>query len=1098
MDKTSEMYVASKFKFLLKHSVQKIVSTSLSTKIPSSVSANSINKKQPNQNDGKLIVDASDKELKKLEAEEKKRKKEEKAKIMADICKPKEETLKKKKFEDSEKFENTTPEGKKKNMKEPMLDKYNPEAVECAWDSWWTETKIFEVSAEKAKKYPPEKRFTMILPPPNVTGSLHIGHSLMVAIEDCLSRYKRMKGFCSLWIPGTDHAGISCQSVVEKKLLKDEGKRRTDYTREAFVEKVYKWKDEHGGKIINQFRRLGVSFDWSRMYFTLDEERSKVVEHAFINLFDRGIIFRSNRIVNWCCNLRTAISDAELEPYDIDKPTMIKVPGYTKEVEFGVLVDFSYKLKSDPNKEIIISTTRIETMLGDVAVAVHSKDPRYKDIVGQKLIHPFFPNRELTIITDDELVDMEFGTGAVKITPAHDPNDFKCGKKHNLEMISIMDEEGIMNENAGMFKGLKRYDVRVKIEEELKKIGQFKDKKPNKMVIQLCYKTGDVIEPMLKPQWWVDCKDVAKKGLEAVRTNKLKIVPDFHKVTWESFLKEIQDWCISRQLWWGHRVPAYLIKIKGKLENPDINNNDHWVAAKSSQEAIEKAAKKFGCDPNLISVSQDEDVLDTWFSSGLFPLSLFGWPNEQNPDFKMFFPSTLMETGHDILFFWVARMVFFSLFMKDELPYETIYLHPLVKDAQGRKMSKSLGNVIDPLDVIDGINLNQILENLKAGNLPKSEEARCLKEKTREFPEGIPKCGADALRIGLMSYMSQGRNINLDIARVIGYRGFGNKIWNATLFFLRSFKDESFKPDFSLVNVSNKNLTFIDRWILNKLSFTIKKFESSMDSYNFGDAVYTIYSFWKDYFCDVYIEAVKSVFKSEDELQKDLTKNILFYIIDNALKCLHPIAPFITEELYQRIHFEVNIKNDPNFDQEKIPSIGITDFPTDISFINSDIDYLGTLTGNIVHRILSISQLFTLRVKEQKSKLKISFISEDTKVRDFIKQENILFATLSKVQQITVTEVEPSNSHKVMLDEKTDFFVDLTDFTVDESKDSKRLEGEIKEREKTLDDLLKKMTISGYEENASSEVKQDNNYKKAKYEKEISKLKKTLELNYKI
>ena len=1088
MDRTNEMFIASKFKYL-----KTTISKNLNVNTPSVVGAMNekfTNKVKPDKN--------MSKEEKEKLAEEKRKQKEEKAKKMAELCKPSEKTQQKKVFTEEKKFINTTPYGKKKDLREPMPDKYDPMFVESAWDAWWSETKLFEVTLEKAKTYPKDKIFTMLLPPPNVTGSLHLGHTLMGAIEDSLTRWKRMKGYCALWVPGTDHAGISCQSVVEKKILKEEGKYRRDFSREDFLKKVWEWKHEYGNRIFEQFRKLGVSFDWSRMYFTMDDARSKSVQEAFIRLFENGTLYRARRMVHWCCSLKTAISDVEIEEVEVNEPKKLKIPGYKDEVEFGVLIDFAYKLKSDPSKEIVVSTTRIETMLGDVAVAVHSQDPRYKDFHGQKLIHPFFPDRDVTVITDDILVDMKFGTGAVKITPAHDPNDFECGQRNKLPMINILDDEGIINEFGGIFKGQKRYECRVKILDELKKLGLFRDKKPNKMILQSCSKTGDIIEPLIKPQWWINCKEVAQKGLEDVENGTLKIVPEFHKQTWQNFLGNIREWCVSRQLWWGHRCPAYLVKVEGKLDLPETDNNDHWVAAKSEEEAIEKAAKKYGiCDKSKISVSQDEDVLDTWFSSALLPLSLFGWPDTKNEEFQLFYPSNVLETGHDIIFFWVARMVFFSYFFEGKVPYDTVYLHPIVKDAQGRKMSKSLGNVIDPLEVINGISLNEMIEQLKKGNLPEKEFQRSEKEKKKEYPQGIPACGADALRIGLMSYMIQGRNINLNIDRVLGYRGFGNKIWNAVNFFMKfGIAGTNFKPDLKQVNPNNSKLTFIDRWILNKLSKITLNFDKSFENYDFGSAVEGIYQFWKSQLCDVYIEAIKPIFKSSDEEQKELTRNILYYILDNALRILHPITPFVTEELYQRLHFDVLIKTDPNADPEGIKSICIAEFPTDISFIDEEIEKLGKLVEDIAHSILGISKQFTAKQKEKKPKHQIIFLSENKYIQDFISKESLLISTLSKVQSIStvssIKELNESQNLRVMYDDSTDYFINLTEFNLDNKLESKRLESELNDRDKLRKDLVEKMSVKDYETKVNEQIKTSNKEKIEKIEKEISKLQENL------
>lgn len=1114
MDTTSEMYLSTKFKFIKAHltnSSKNLIH--LNIKLNSTSTPNPESKKEGSSSNTNTNLSNSNEEIKKLEALEKLRLKEEKKKKMADICKAGEKADKKKTFTiQEEKFENKTPVGMKKDMSVEMAKDYNPEEVECSWDAWWTNQKFFEVSNEKLKQFPPEKRFLMLLPPPNVTGQLHLGHTLMGAIEDSITRYKRMNGYCSLWIPGTDHAGISCQTVVEKKILKEEKKYRKDFTREAFLSKVWEWKNEYGNKIFEQFRKIGVSFDWSRMYFTMDEERSKAVVHAFVDLFDRGILYRAKRIVHWCCTLKTAISDAEVDPLELKQPTMLKIPGYVKEIEFGVLINFSYKLKKDPTREIVISTTRIETMLGDVAVAVHSQDPRYKDLHGEILIHPFV-NREIPIITDDILVDMNFGTGAVKITPAHDPNDFESGVRHSLPIVFVIDDEGNMTQSCGMFSGMKRYDCRVKIIEELKKIGQFKDKKPNPMVLNTCSKSGDIIEPMVKPQWWVRCKEVAERGLEDVKSGKLKIIPDFQKALWNHFLENIRDWCVSRQLWWGHRCPAYLVHIDGVLENPETHNNEHWVAASSDEEAIEKAMKKFNIkteDKKKIRVVQDEDVLDTWFSSGILPLSLAGWP-VKDENFDLIFPSNLLETGHDIIFFWVARMVFFGYMFADKLPFDTVYLHPIVRDAQGRKMSKSLGNVIDPLQVINGISLDKIIEDLKSGNLPEKEVKKCEAEKRKEYPNGIPKCGADALRIGLMSYMVQGRNINLDIQRVIGYRNFGNKLWNAVKFFINFALDKeySFTPVFV---IDYNSLCFINKWILNKFSKTEKIVNNSFETYSFGEAVNSIYSFWIDNFCDVYIEVSKGIFKSNDENLKQQTRNVMFYVIVEALKLLHPIAPFITEELYQRINYEVYSRLNKNI---FIDSITVSTFPKNTTFSHDDIDNLGEFSSELVHKILSLNPQFSLvpelaskskeakegKIEFKKPKFSVYLKSEDKKLEDFVLEQSLMITTLSKIESIIVLNstnekevFEKKSLLKVVLNSTTDIYLVYDGYVLDSNKEESRLKSVLNEKNKNKTDLITKITAVGYEENASEVVKKGNKDKIERLDVEIRKIEECIKL----
>jgi valyl-tRNA synthetase len=628
----------------------------------------------------------------------------------------------------------------------------------------------------------------MVIPPPNVTGALHLGHALMLAIEDTIVRYKRMQGYETLWLPGVDHAGIATQSVVEKQLWKKEQKTRHDFGREVFTQKVWDWKDEYGGKIINQFKRYGISVDWERFAFTLDEPRSIAVKESFCRMYDKGMIYRATRLVNWSCHLRTAISDLEVEYIDIPAFHKMAVPGHdpNRKYEFGALTHFTYKIKGT-DEFIEVATTRLETMLGDVAVAVHPEDPRYKHLHGKELEHPFIKDRKMKIITDDVLVDMNYGTGAVKITPAHDPNDYNCGKRHNLEKINILDETGKINHNGGEFNGRARFDTRVDIYKALDKMGQIKGKTANPMRLGLCSKSKDIIEPFLKPQWYVDCKDMAKRSVDAVRNGDLKLIPkDPHEKTWYTWLENIQDWCISRQLWWGHQIPAYMVTIPGKIDHPDTNNHDHWVVGRNEQEAKANAAKKFGVDVSKVTVTQDEDVLDTWYSSGLFPFATMGWPDCDTKDMKSFFPGDLLETGHDIIFFWVARMVMMSLELTDKLPFHTVFLHPMVKDEEGAKMSKSKGNVIDPLEVMDSCKLDVLLQKLYDSNLSESEVKKNVKRKSEDFPNGIPECGTDALRFALMKYMIQ-KSINLDVKIVVGFRNFCNKLWNITKFALGNF-----------------------------------------------------------------------------------------------------------------------------------------------------------------------------------------------------------------------------------------------------------------------------------------------------------------------
>ncbi|XP_047355755.1 valine--tRNA ligase [Vespa velutina] len=689
---------------------------------------------------------------------------------------------KKKDSKDTALYTADTPLGEKKDVTGAMPDTYSPQYVEAAWYAWWEKQGFFkpEYGRKSILETNPKGKFVMVIPPPNVTGFLHLGHALTNAVEDAITRWNRMKGRTTLWNPGCDHAGIATQVVVEKKLWREEQKTRHDIGREKFIEKVWQWKYEKGDRIYTQLRKLGGSFDWDRASFTMDPKLCRAVTEAFIRLHDDGTIYRNSRLVNWSCSLKSAISDIEVDKMELPGRTLLSIPGYKEKIEFGVLVFFAYEIENSTDK-IIIATTRIETMLGDSAIAVHPKDVRYIQYIGKYVQHPFC-DRRIPIIAD-EFVEMEFGTGAVKITPAHDPNDYEIGKKHNLPFITIFDDNGNIIGDYGKFTGMKRFEARKAILKSLKEKNLFIEIKDNPMVVPICSRSKDVVEPLIKPQWYIKCDEMAKTAMKAVEDGDLKIIPEQYKKTWYRWMDGIRDWCISRQLWWGHRIPAYLIKNINNIVNKGKTDDTYWVSAHSESEAKEKAAKKYGLDINDIILEQDPDVLDTWFSSGLFPFSIFGWP-DNTEDLKAFYPGTLLETGHDILFFWVARMVFLGQKLLGQLPFKEVYLHAMVRDAHGRKMSKSLGNVIDPMDVIKGISLENLHKQLLDSNIDPNELKRAIEGQKRDYPQGIPECGTDALRFALCAYTTQGRDINLDILRVQGYRFFCNKIWNATKFAL--------------------------------------------------------------------------------------------------------------------------------------------------------------------------------------------------------------------------------------------------------------------------------------------------------------------------
>ncbi|KAF4597436.1 hypothetical protein EYR40_007895 [Pleurotus pulmonarius] len=821
-------------------------------------------------------------------------------------------------------FVNTTPMGEKKDLSAPMPAGYNPIAVEAAWYDWWNAQGFFAPQTTSEGKPKPEGSFVIPAPPPNVTGSLHIGHALTVAIQDSLIRWNRMLGKTTLFVPGFDHAGISTQSVVEKRLYKSSGKTRHDLGREAFLETVMSWKNDYQARITNQLHRLGGSYDWQRVAFTMDEKLSKAVIENFCRLHEDGIIYRANRLVNWCVQLNTTLSNLEVDQKQLTGRTMLNVPGYDakERFEFGVITSFAYPLE-DSDEKIIVATTRPETMLGDTAIAVHPDDPRYKHLHGKFAKHPFV-DRRIPIVADSIIVDMEFGTGAVKITPAHDPNDYEVGVRHKLPFINIFNDDGTFNENAGeKFKGMKRFHGRVEVVKALKELGLYIETKDNPMQIPLCSKSGDIIEPLLKPQWWVSCKPLADEAIKRTKAGELHIQPKQSEADWYRWLEGIQDWCISRQLWWGHRCPAYFVRIEGK--DQDRIDGANWVVGRTLEEATERAKVVANGAPFILE--QDEDVLDTWFSSGLWPFSIMGWP-DKTPDLENFYPSSLLETGWDILFFWVARMVLLGIHLTGKVPFEEVYCHAMIRDAHGRKMSKSLGNVIDPLDVIQGLPLEALHEKLYEGNLDEKEIQKAKLGQKKDFPKGIPQCGTDALRFALCAYSGGGRDINLEILRVEGYRKFCNKIFNATKFAMLKL-DETFVPEALPKPTGSESL--VEKWIFHKLNIAAAEINKQLADRNFMNATTAAYNFWLYELCDVYIEAMKPMTdEAASPAVRRSAQQTLYTCLDHGLRLLHPFMPFVTEELWQRL---------PRRPNDSTPSIMISSFPVhDEAFVFEEAD----------------------------------------------------------------------------------------------------------------------------------------------------------------
>ncbi|RME98310.1 MAG: valine--tRNA ligase [Chloroflexi bacterium] len=702
-----------------------------------------------------------------------------------------------------------------------MAKAYEPAQFEEPIYNWWESNGFFK--PEYAG--PDAEPFVIAMPPPNVTGALHIGHAMPASIEDLLIRYHRMQGRAALWIPGTDHAGIATQLQVERA-LRAEGTSREEIGREEFLKRTWEWKEEYGGTITRQHRRLGVSCDWDRERFTMDEGLSKAVREAFVRLYEKGLIYRGEYLINWSPGLQTAVSDLEVEYFEED----------------GQLYYFKYML-ADSDQYVPVATTRPETILGDTAVAVHPEDDRYQHLIGRHCVVPML-GREIPIIAD-EYVDREFGTGALKITPGHDPNDFLIGKKHNLPIINVMTKKATINENGGRYQGLDRFECRKKLWADMKARGLTLEVKPHRMQVPRSQRGGEIVEPMVSTQWFVKMEPLAKKGLDAVASGEIQIIPERFTKIYNNWLENIRDWCISRQLWWGHRIPAWY--------GPDGS----IFVAHTEAEAYEQASVKFGPD---VKLKQDPDVLDTWFSSGLWPFSTLGWP-ETTDDLQRYYPNSVMETGYDILFFWVARMIMSGLEYTGKAPFHTVYLHGLIRDEHGKKMSKTAGNVIDPLKVMD-------------------------------------KYGTDALRFTLLTGSSPGNDMNLSLDRIAANRNFCNKIWNATRFVVNNLGTAF---DYGAATWNLSGLTMPDRWILSRLNQLIIDVTRLIDNYNFGEAGRQLYDFFWSEFADWYIEIAKIRLYGADARAQATARRVLVYVLDKVLRLLHPYIPFVTEAAWQHL-----------------------------------------------------------------------------------------------------------------------------------------------------------------------------------------------------
>ena len=841
---------------------------------------------------------------------------------------------------------------------------YDAAAVEQTWaasgfaatPSGEVETAVGGAPSQDAQASEGTQRpYVVLMPPPNITGTLHNGHALFVTLQDILIRYHRMRGYKTVWLPGLDHAGIATQAVVEKALRVEEKKSRHDVGRKEFLKRVWAWKERNGNRIVQQLKALGASADWDRLVFTMDPKHCAAVNEAFVRLWNDGLIYRGQRLVNWDPKTATAVSDEEVDHVTCKGELIYfayPLRGLAASGSDGIealrkdegcgktnprsgqsheVVAGCGKQRGAAQEEIVVATTRLETMLGDVAVAVHPQDERYGHLVGRALQHPFFPERELRIIADTA-VKPEFGSGAVKITPAHDPNDFAMGQRHGLPCLSVLTPQGCINQAGGPYEGLSKQEARQRLEEDLHKLGLLRKKEAIEHNVSVSQRSGAPIEPMISRQYFVRTAGMAQKAREAVDSGETQIFPGSWKKTWDHFLGNIHDWCISRQLWWGHRIPVYydLHKLREAIESDAQKRGTETTPALRALHAgvPERELLRIALDTlddqlvrtfSIASTAdltlgehakrylQEEDVLDTWFSSGLWPFATLGWPNK-TPELQRFYPSAVLETGFDILFFWVARMVMLGTYFMGRSPFAHVYLHAMVRDAHGRKMSKSLGNAVDPLDVMRGATLKQLQDKARQHPSSADQLPQVLEGIAKQFPEGIPAAGADGLRLSLAILSGQGRDVRLAVPRIAGYRAFLNKLWNATRFALPHLQKSALIP----IDQLERNLSLSDRWILSQLQRTIQTVHKSLAIYRFDEAAQTVYHFVWSQLCDWYVECAKQAFKAEESQATLLfspegvenkgtqcPRRVLWHVLETSVRLLHPFCPFITEELWQ-------------------------------------------------------------------------------------------------------------------------------------------------------------------------------------------------------
>jgi valyl-tRNA synthetase len=867
---------------------------------------------------------------------------------------------------------------------------YDPKQVEEKWYRVWEQGKYFHAREDDGRE-----PYCIVIPPPNVTGNLHMGHALNNTLQDILIRWQRMSGKSALWMPGMDHAGIATQNVVER-LLKEEGKTKDDLGREKFEKRVWEWKEKSGGQIQSQLRRLGCSCDWDRERFTLDEGLSRAVHTVFASLYKEGLIYQGYRIINWCPRCETALSDIETEYQDLE--------GHLWHIKYPIVGSREF---------IVVATTRPETLLGDTGVAVNPDDERYTSLVGRKVILPLM-NREIPVFAD-HFVDKEFGTGLVKVTPAHDPNDFDMGKRHGLEEINILDKNAFINENGGPYRGLSRFEARERVVKDLEAQGLLVKIEKHLHAVGHCYRCRTVIEPYLSKQWFVKIKPLAETAIKAVEDGRIRFVPKNWEKTYFEWMRNIRDWCISRQLWWGHRIPAFYCDDCGHIT---VQVDDPTECGKCKSKKIR----------------QDNDVLDTWFSSGLWPFSTLGWP-DKTPALKKYYPTSVLVTAFDIIFFWVARMIMLGLKFMDDVPFRDVYIHALIRDAQGAKMSKSRGNVIDPLVMMD-------------------------------------QYGTDALRFTLAMLAAQGRDIILSEKRIEGYRTFCNKIWNATRFILMNLGD-----DFREREIAAGELETFDRWILHRLNETIREVRKGFEEYKFNDSAHAIYTFWWHEFCDWYIELTKQRLYAKEGAPAEssaVSKQVLFYVLRKSTQLLHPFMPFITEEIWDRIRGRgdglILVSAWPEAREE-------------FDFARESAET--ALFQEIVYRIRNIRG--EMNVPPDK-KASVVFKTGNRDVVTIIRREDVHIKALAKVDAVTIDpDYAPAGTDASAVMNEVEIFVPLKGL-IDFDKERARIDKEIERTRAELAKVYQKLSNENFTSKAPDDVIEREKTKRDEFTELLSKL----------